>query len=119
MSERARSLIAIYLAFIACCLAVASMKEDDFKSAANRADLRVTVMEIKGQTNTITGMRSIRNEQRARGDRMEAAVLLLTIAFAVATPALIAGVYGGWMLILVSWVASGSAAYFAFLAAAG
>lgn len=116
MTDRIKSLIAIYLSITACCLILASMKEGNFKSAALRADLRVAVMEIKGHSNTITGIRQIRNDNRQRGEDMERAAMLLAIAFAVASPALIAGVAGAWFLITVSWVASGSAVYFAWLA---
>jgi hypothetical protein len=116
MTERMKSYIAVYLATLACVLAIASMQEDNFKSTASRADLRVAVMEVKNQTMGIAGMRKLRNDQRARGERMERAVLLLTIAFAVASPALIASAAGAWFLLYVSGIAVGSAVWFIWTA---
>jgi hypothetical protein len=113
MTEHWKSLIAIYLAAIACALAAASMKADDFKSAAARADLRIAVMEVKEQTKGITGMRKIRNDQHMRGKKLERAVLLLTIALAVASPALISSAVGAWFLMSVSLLSIGSAGWFA------
>lgn len=116
MTDRYKSLIAIYLSITACCLAVASMKEDDYRSRAFRLDLKVMTLELKGQSSVIDRMGILRNQTRAKAEKMEAAVLLLAIAFAVASPALIAGVAGAWFLIGISWLASSGAVYFAWLA---
>ena len=112
MTDRAKSIVAIYLATIACCLAVVSMVEDEYRSRAFRLDLKVMTLELKGQSSIIDRMGVLRNHTRAKAAKMQTAVLLLAIAFAVASPALIANVAGAWFLILTSWVASGSAAYF-------
>lgn len=47
MDDRFKSIIAVYLVLLGCALAVVSMKEDDYRSRASRADLKITTLELK------------------------------------------------------------------------
>jgi hypothetical protein len=119
MRDRLKLFIAIYIGFLAAALSIGSDVERDLKASANRADLRVAVMEIKGQSNVITGMRKIRNAQRARADGLQGAMHLLTIAVAVASPALIAVGAGAWLLLSASLITAIISGWMTFVVLVG
>jgi hypothetical protein len=116
MSDRIRLFIAVYIGFLAAALTITADEEGDLKALANRTDLRVAIMEIKGQTEIIIPTRKLRNDQRRQARSLEQAARLLTIAVAVASPALIASVGGAWLLIGISMIALGGAGYFTVMA---
>lgn len=113
MSDIRRTGIAIYLAFVACILGVANIAEGNYRELAQRADLKLMVLELKGQSAVIPKFGILRNQKRRIANRIQAGVVLILISLATGTAALVASWRGAQILLGVSGVSLASATYFA------
>jgi hypothetical protein len=116
MTDRLKSLTALYLVILGCALAVVSMKEDDYRSRASRLDLKVMTLELKGQSAVIDRMGVLRNQSRAKAEQFEAAMLLLTIGLIIGSLGALFAAPLAFIPLFVSGIAGAGAGYFVWLA---
>ena len=112
MTDRAKSTITVYGSIIACILAAVLMLHNSFESNAMRIDLKMVELRLGKQSPTIHRMGTLRNEVRARANKLQIAALLFAIALAVVTPILVSSGIGARVMALVSFSSAVSGAYF-------
>ena len=107
------NITAAWIAIVVLALGVASDRESEFRQQAQRLDLKVMTLELKGQSAVIDRMGVFRNETRATAEKWEAVVLRLSLAAAIAAVAI---TVTGWMWLMLGFVsifAAGRAGYMA------
>jgi len=116
MTDVRTNVTAAWIAILVLALGVASHFESDHRQQAQRLDLKVMTLELKGTSAVIPRMNRWRNEARAKAEKWERAVLSLSLAAAIAA---ISITVTGWMWLLLggfSIVGAITAAYTAALA---
>ena len=112
MTDRAKSTITVYGSIIACILAAVLMLHNSFESNAMRLDLKMVELRLKKKPSIINRMGALRNEVRARANKLQIAALLFAIALAVVTPILVSSGIGARVMAFVSFSSAASGAYF-------
>lgn len=115
MTDRARFILHWYIVIVATALAIILSHHNSMESRALRLDLKVMTLEIKGETDTIIPMGKLRNETRAKAEKLQRSALFLAIALATISPAL-GATSGVRVLVGVSFIAAGVGSVFVGMA---
>lgn len=101
-----KNALAVYGALVACILAIVLMLGNNYESKANRLDLKVMTLELKGDSSVIDRMGVLRNHTRAQAENLQVAALLLAIALVLFSTAIVIQNVTIWPLIGASFATS-------------